>query len=223
MKFTSDRRSRVYCTVLCLVFTVGAAWAGSESPMGPPAGGGPYRASDLIELVTLDPRIKLDIRHATSNNFIGKPVYTEARAFLQRPAAEALLAAHRWLRTKGYGVVIHDGYRPWAITKLFWDSTPPEQRIFVADPAIGSRHNRGCVVDIGLYELASGRGARRARSATRSDGARGIFLRPARGMVALRLQGLPRVRDRGHSVQRNRQRLRRRAMSRARQVRARVH
>jgi len=157
MNFTSDRRSSLHRTVLCLVFTVGSAWAGSESPMGPPTGGGPFRASDLVELVTLDPGIKLDIRYATSNNFIGRPVYTEARAFLQRPAAEALLAAHQWLRTKGYGIVIHDGYRPWAITKLFWDITPPEQRIFVADPATGSRHNRGCAVDIGMYELANGR------------------------------------------------------------------
>lgn len=123
---------------------------------GPPQAQGPTRRSDLVELVKLDPSIKLDIRYATANNFVGKPVYPEARAFLQRPAAIALIEAHRWLKTQGYGIVIHDAYRPWAITKIFWDITPADKKIFVADPAMGSKHNRGCAVDISLYELASG-------------------------------------------------------------------
>ena len=107
------------------------------------------RQADLVELVTLDPTIKLDIRYAGTNNFLGKVVYPEARAFLQRPAAMALLAAHRELAPHGYGLLIHDGYRPWTITKLFWDMTAgtPMQE-FVADPKSGSKHNRGCAVDL---------------------------------------------------------------------------
>jgi zinc D-Ala-D-Ala dipeptidase len=106
--------------------------------------------------VKLDPTIKLDIRYAGTNNFLGKPVYKEARAFLQRPAAEALWKAHRELRPQGYGLLIHDGYRPWAITKLFWDMTSGYQREFVADPKTGSKHNRGCAVDLTIYELKTG-------------------------------------------------------------------
>ena len=102
------------------------------------------------------PRIKLDIRYAGANNFLGKPVYKEARAFLQRPAAEGLLAAHKELAKDGYGLMIHDGYRPWAITKLFWDMTSGFQREFVADPKTGSKHNRGCAVDLTMYDLATG-------------------------------------------------------------------
>ncbi|MCV4861236.1 hypothetical protein OFB63_34825, partial [Escherichia coli] len=68
------------------------------------------READLIELISLDPTIKLDIRYATSNNFVGKPVYPEARAFLQRPSAKALLKVHRKLKAKGLGLVIFDGY-----------------------------------------------------------------------------------------------------------------
>ena len=100
-----------------------------------------------MELVTLDPTIKLDIRYATTHNFTGKVVYPEARAFLQRPAAESVLAAHKELARHGYGLLIHDGYRPWTITKLFWDMTAgtPMQE-FVADPKSGSKHNRGCAV-----------------------------------------------------------------------------
>ena len=122
----------------------------------PPKDPAATRAPDLVELVKLDPTIKLDIRYAATNNFLGKPVYKEARAFLQRPAAEALLEAHRGLQKRGYGLLIHDGYRPWTITKLFWDMTSGVQREFVADPATGSKHNRGCAVDLTMYDLKTG-------------------------------------------------------------------
>jgi D-alanyl-D-alanine dipeptidase len=114
------------------------------------------RAADLVELIRLDPTIKLDIRYAGSNNFVGRAVYPEARAFLQRPAAQALVAVHRELSRHGYGLLIHDGYRPWAITRLFWEVTPPALREFVADPASGSKHNRGAAVDLSMYDLATG-------------------------------------------------------------------
>jgi zinc D-Ala-D-Ala dipeptidase len=123
----------------------------------PPQEQGSFRKPDLVELTTLDPTIKLDIRYATTNDFLGTPLYTQARAFLQRPAAEALVRAHRELRAKGYGLIIHDGYRPWYVTKIFWDATPDDKKIFVANPAEGSRHNRGCAVDLSLYDLKTGK------------------------------------------------------------------
>jgi D-alanyl-D-alanine dipeptidase len=116
-----------------------------------------FRAAELVDLTPLDPSIKLDIRYATDDNFLGTPLYTSARAFLQRPAAEALVRAHRALAAEGYGLLIHDGYRPWHVTKIFWDATPEEHRGFVANPARGSRHNRGCAVDLTLYDLRTGK------------------------------------------------------------------
>jgi CubicO group peptidase (beta-lactamase class C family)/D-alanyl-D-alanine dipeptidase len=115
------------------------------------------RAADLVELSSLDPSIKYEIRYATSNNFMGEPFYRHARALMQRPAAEAVGRAAQALKQKGFGLLIHDAYRPWAVTKMFWEATPPNQRVFVADPSQGSRHNRGCAVDLTLYDLASGR------------------------------------------------------------------
>jgi zinc D-Ala-D-Ala dipeptidase len=112
--------------------------------------------ADLVELVRLDSTIHLDVRYATAHNFMGRPMYGEARAFLQRPAAEALLRAHRKLRALRYGILVFDGYRPWRVTKEFWDETPPSKRAFVADPRKGSRHNRGCAVDCSLYDLRTG-------------------------------------------------------------------
>jgi D-alanyl-D-alanine dipeptidase len=125
----------------------------------PPSERGSFRAPDLVELVKLDPTIKLDVRYATADNFLGTPVYTEARTFLQRPAAEALLRAALELKSRGYGLILFDGYRPWYVTKIFWDATPRDKRMFVADPAAGSKHNRGCAVDLTLYDLATGKEA----------------------------------------------------------------
>ena len=115
------------------------------------------READLVELVKLSKSIKLDIRYATDNNFVGRQVYPEARAFLQRPAAEAVVRVHKKLKEQGLGLVIFDGYRPWTITKLFWEVTPEEKRKFVANPETGSKHNRGCAVDLSIYDRKTGR------------------------------------------------------------------
>jgi D-alanyl-D-alanine dipeptidase len=121
-----------------------------------PAEAGPFRKPHLVELTSLDPGFHLDIRYAQSNNFLSTPVYTQARAFLQRPAAEALQRALKKLKPLGYGLLIHDAYRPWYVSKIFWDATPPADHNFVADPQKGSKHNRGCAVDLTLYDLATG-------------------------------------------------------------------
>ena len=55
-----------------------------------------------------------------------------------------------------FGLIIYDGYRPWFITKMFWEGTPNDLKHFVADPEMGSVHNRGCAIDIGLYNIANG-------------------------------------------------------------------
>jgi zinc D-Ala-D-Ala dipeptidase len=140
-------------------WVLAAALAPACASAGPPHEKGTFRPADLVELAVLDPTVKLDVRYATTNNFLGRAVYMEARAFLQREPAEALLRAHRALREKGYGLLVFDAYRPWSVTKLFWDLTPPAKRDFVANPRTGSKHNRGTAVDLTLYELATGREA----------------------------------------------------------------
>jgi len=144
-----------YNIALAILLFLGVA-ASAAAQSGPPKEEN-KREADLVELISLDKSIKLDIRYATSNNFVGRPVYTEARAFLQRPAAEALVRVHNQLKKKGLGLVIFDGYRPWSVTKLFWEVVPEDKRKFVADPAKGSKHNRGCAVDLSVYDLKTGR------------------------------------------------------------------
>jgi len=118
---------------------------------------GDKREAHLVELITLDKTIKLDIRYATADNFVGRAVYPEARAFLQRPAAKAVVRVHQTLKKRGLGLIIFDGYRPWSITKLFWEVVPEDKRKFVADPAKGSKHNRGCAIDLSIYDLITGK------------------------------------------------------------------
>ena len=125
----------------------------------PPDEPGPFRDSELVEVTSLEPGIRLDVRYATTNNFMSSVFYDEARAFLQRPAAEGVARAHRALAEHGYGLLLHDGYRPWYVTKMFFDATPESQKIFVADPASGSRHNRGSAIDLNLFDLATGQPA----------------------------------------------------------------
>ncbi len=122
----------------------------------PPEERGEFLQTNLVELQSLDRTIKYDVRYATTNNFMSAVFYDQQKAFLQRPAAEALVRAHQKLKQKGYGLLIHDAYRPWYVSKMFWEATPNDKRLFVADPSQGSRHNRGCAVDLTLYDLKTG-------------------------------------------------------------------
>lgn len=122
----------------------------------PPPEKGDFRKPNLIDLATID-GIKFDIRYATKNNFLATPFYTSAKAFMQQPAAEALARVQAAVKKQGYGLLVYDAYRPWFVTKMFWDATPEKFHNFVADPSKGSRHNRGCAVDLGLYDLKTGK------------------------------------------------------------------
>lgn len=143
---------RFTALIFCFILFSSAAFA-QNRPLQEPN----KREADLLELVKLDKTIKLDIRYARTDNFVGKVVYPQARAFLQRPAAEAVVRVHKQLKKQGLGIVIFDGYRPWTITKLFWEVTPDAQRKYVANPKTGSKHNRGCAVDLSIYDLKTGR------------------------------------------------------------------
>lgn len=125
--------------------------------MSPPTQSGRLRKPDLVEVNQLEPGTKLDVRYATTDNFMGAPFYESPRFFLQRPAASGLIRAHRKLAEQGFGIALIDGYRPWYVTRMFWDAVPPESRPFVADPSQGSRHNRGCAADISMFDIASGK------------------------------------------------------------------
>ena len=137
----------------CYSFLLAALLAGCQTH--PPL----VDRAPLVELKQLEPDIHLDIRYATPNNFTGRPLYPKARALLLPEPAQAVARVHRALKEKGYGIVVYDAYRPWSVTRDLWDLASEADRAngYVADPATGSRHNRGCAVDVGLYDLITGR------------------------------------------------------------------
>ena len=108
----------------------------------------------LVDLQSFIPGIVLDIRYATTNNFMHEQLYPLAKAFLRYPAATALRDAERELAGQNLGLKIFDAYRPYSITERMWE--PIKNADFVADPAKGSRHNRGAAVDLTLIDLRSG-------------------------------------------------------------------
>jgi zinc D-Ala-D-Ala dipeptidase len=112
--------------------------------------------SNLVELYSGKNGLKLDIRYATADNFTGRILYNAPRAFLVGAVAQDLGKAIAFAEQDGFGLTIFDAYRPLSVTKQLWDSTPKAQRNFVANPAKGSRHNRGCSLDIGLHYLGNG-------------------------------------------------------------------
>lgn len=109
----------------------------------------------LVDLRGFIPHAKFDIRYAGSNNLIGRPLYPAPDMFMRRPAALALKAAAKILKKQGLGLLFHDGYRPYEITVVFYETI--KDTTFVADPRKGSRHNRGMAVDLSLYDLKTGK------------------------------------------------------------------
>ena len=107
-------------------------------------------ALGLVELLTVSPSIILDIRYATSENMMGRPLYSSSRCFLQKKSADRLHRVQMALRKRHLGLKVFDGYRPLFVQKIFWAHLPDPR--FVADPAVGSNHNRGAAVDLTLID-----------------------------------------------------------------------
>ena len=106
--------------------------------------------TSLVDLAALDTTLRFELRYATADNFTGVAVYPVARAWLRHEAAQALVAVQSELRREGLGLLIWDAYRPLAVQRMFWSLVPDER--YVADPAKGSRHNRGAAVDLTLCD-----------------------------------------------------------------------
>ncbi|MCW7488089.1 M15 family metallopeptidase [Leptospira meyeri] len=106
---------------------------------------------ELLNLEKTIPGILLDIKYATSNNFTKQTIYKEAKAFARKPVAEALGEAQTEFLKLGYSIKIFDAYRPYAATVKFFEIIGDTR--YVASPKTGSRHNKGCAIDLTLVDI----------------------------------------------------------------------
>jgi D-alanyl-D-alanine dipeptidase len=104
----------------------------------------------LVDLEKFIPDMIMDIRYASDNNFTGKKIYNLAKAYARKPVAEALKAAQAEFRKLGYGIKMHDAYRPYSATVKFYEEY--HDTTYVASPYKGSRHNRGCALDMTIVD-----------------------------------------------------------------------
>jgi D-alanyl-D-alanine dipeptidase len=109
---------------------------------------------ELIDLEQYIPGIVLDIRYATTNNFTGEQIYNLAKAYARKPVADAVKRAQAELQKQGLGIKIFDAYRPYKATVRFYEVY--KDTTYVASPYKGSRHNRGCAIDMTLINLKTG-------------------------------------------------------------------
>ena len=109
----------------------------------------------FVNIKTLSPEILLDMKYATADNFLGQVVYDCAECYLRQATAQALVAAQKDFVARGYSLKLFDCYRPLSVQKKMWKILPGTH--YVANPAKGSKHNRGAAVDLTLVEIATGK------------------------------------------------------------------
>lgn len=111
-------------------------------------------ALELVDIKAAIPSVVLDIKYATTDNFMKEVMYKQARAFARKPVVDQLIKIQAELKKKGYGLKIFDGYRPYAVTISFYEKASDKD--FVANPKNGSKHNRGCAIDLTIIDLKTG-------------------------------------------------------------------
>ncbi len=109
-----------------------------------------FFVATLVDVTTIVPRLHLDVRYATPQNFTHQTLYAHARCLLHVDVARRLADVERELVARGLGLVVYDCYRPLSVQKRMWALVPDER--YVSDPAKGSRHNRGAAVDVALVD-----------------------------------------------------------------------
>ncbi len=135
---------------LLLIFTLASLSVCPLAAQDGPSGNTLFDTSAWIELVTIEPGIALDIKYATTDNFVKEQLYDCPRCFLRSDVAFAVRNVHRELRRKGYGLKMFDCYRPLPVQWKLWNKVPDPR--YVADPRKGSMHNRGSAVDLTLVD-----------------------------------------------------------------------
>lgn len=106
--------------------------------------------SDFVRLKDLSSDFVYELKYATPDNFLKQAVYDCGECYLRKSTAEALVKANKAFKQLGYRIKLFDCYRPLSVQKKMWKILPGTH--YVANPAKGSKHNRGAAVDLTLVD-----------------------------------------------------------------------
>ncbi|HEY8966732.1 MAG TPA: M15 family metallopeptidase [Candidatus Methylacidiphilales bacterium] len=147
-----------------LLLLVPVAAVAGEGKVRPISDLGDYRAEvradpsrRMVDLRDTIPGLAVDLRYATERNFLETPLYDAYRPLLRLPAALRLREAEEELRGEGLGLIVYDAYRPYSVTERMWRERAAKYALYLSPPWLGSDHNRGVAVDVGLVDLKTGR------------------------------------------------------------------
>jgi D-Ala-D-Ala dipeptidase len=107
--------------------------------------------SDFVRLKDLSADFVYELKYATPDNFLKQAVYDCGECYLRKSTAEALVKANEAFKQLGYRIKLFDCYRPLSVQKKMWKILPGTH--YVANPAKGSKHNRGAAVDLTLVDV----------------------------------------------------------------------
>jgi zinc D-Ala-D-Ala dipeptidase len=143
VKISGYQTSRAWKVLLYTLFLTSSLMSNAQKQ--------DYNAKKWTELTALDSTIHIDIRYATTNNFVNAKMYDCGRCFLRPEAAKAVAKAHKILKDKGYGgFKMFDCYRPKPYQQRLWDKVPDDR--YVTPPWKGSQHTRGLAVDLTIID-----------------------------------------------------------------------
>jgi len=144
-------RELAFLFVILFLFTAGIAFPVGREREAKAAEGLSGKVDDLVDIKEINPRIIVDIKYATEDNFTKKKLYESNKCFLRRSTAFKLDTVQRKLEGMNLGLKVWDCYRPFAVQQILWSILPDER--YVANPQKGSRHNRASAVDVTLVDL----------------------------------------------------------------------
>lgn len=108
-------------------------------------------AKNLVDLSQFCSDIILEIRYATDDNFVKRPIYESKKCYLHKNVVQALLKVQNHLKRRGLGLKVWDAYRPLWNQQMLWDFVQDER--YVSHPGKGGRHTRGTAVDVTLVHF----------------------------------------------------------------------
>jgi len=109
-----------------------------------------YDTTQWLDLHELDSTIIIDMRYASTNNFVSEKMYDCGRCFLRPEAARAVVKVQKVLQEGGLGLKMFDCYRPLPVQQKLWDKF--KNPSYVTPPSKGSMHNRGLATDLTIVD-----------------------------------------------------------------------